>query len=215
MLKSICAAAFATAFTAPAFAQKTDLPDRPLKQTKAFDPAPLREGVGAIRQSGECTVTYIIDATGKPKDVKAECAPPEMAPYAAKMIETGAWEPEIFDHEFFDSYPQKQIFKFVGSAAPAVADPRGEKAPVVITDLSPNDINRAISMVGKGGTCNLNFTVGADGNPKDIKPNCEPRELNPRINDAVKKMKYTPGEKGGKPVDWPNMTIPLNLTGNQ
>lgn len=215
MLKWICAVAFASAFAAPAFAQKTDLPDRPLKQTKPFDQAPLKEGVAAVRQSGECTVTYIVDAKGIPADLKAECTPAEMAPYAVRMVQTGEWQSEITGGEFFDSYPQKQVFKFGAVTAAAAADPRGDKAPVVTTELSPRDVNSAISMVGRGGKCNVTFTVGTDGVPKDIKPNCEPRELNPRITDAVKKMRYTPGQKGGAPVEWPNMALPLSLANNE
>ena len=41
-----------------------------------------------------------------------DCTHPEMAPYIVATIETGAWEPEIFDHEFFDSFPIRQIFNY-------------------------------------------------------------------------------------------------------
>lgn len=211
MLKWICAVAFASAFAAPAFAQKTDIPDRPLKQTKAFDQAALKEGITALKASGECSVTYIVGADGKPKDIKPGCTPPEMDPYVVRMINSGEWQSEITGGEFFDSYPQKQVFKFGSSTA---VDPRGEKAPVVINDLVMSDLNRAINQVGKNGSCNVKFTVGADGKPKDIVPGCTPPAFDARISDAIKKMKYQPGLKGGQPVDWPNMTMPLNLTQN-
>jgi len=213
MLKWICAVAFASAFAAPAFAQKTDLPDRPLKQTKAFDSAPVKEGMATVKTAGECTVDYIVGVDGRPKDMKATCTPPEMGPFAIKMVETGEWQSEITGGEFFDSYPQKHAFKFGGSSAAAV-DPRGEKAPVITNDLAQADLNRAINKVNKDGKCNLTFTVGADGKPKDIAPNCTPRDYDSPIGDAVKKMKFDPGQKGGKAVDWPNMVVPLNLTGN-
>ena len=78
---------------------------------------------------------------------------------------------EIFDGELFDSEPIKQTFKFGAVSAPAV-DPRGEKAPVLVTGIEPKDVERAINRVDKEGTCDVKYTVGADGKPKDIVPNC-------------------------------------------
>lgn len=211
MLKWIFAGALAVAAAGPAFAQKTDIPDRPLKQTTAFSDAPLKEGIVAVKQSGECTVTYIVGADGKPKDIKPECTPPEMAPYATRMIETGAWESEITGGEFFDSYPIKQIFKFGAVASAAAADPRGEKAPVVVKDIEPEAVAAAMSRARNGAKCNVTLTVGTDGKPKNIAPNCTPSDVNSRITEAVKKMTFHPGLKGGQPVEWPNMVIPMNF----
>lgn len=67
MLKWTFAVALAAAAAGPSFAQKTDLPDRPLKQTKAFDGAAIPECIAAVKQSGECTVTYIVGVNGKAK----------------------------------------------------------------------------------------------------------------------------------------------------
>lgn len=214
MLKWICAAAFAAAMAGPAFAQKTDIPDRPLKQTTAFNDAPLKEGLAAIKQGGECTVVYIVGADGKAKDIKPECTPAEMAPYAVRLVETGAWQSEITGGEFFDSYPQKQVFKFGTVTNAAAVDPRGEKAPVILKEMKPEDIAAAVSRVRSGARCSVTLTVGADGKPKDIAPNCTPSDINSRINEAVKKMTFQPGLKGGQPVDWPNFQMPMNFAPN-
>ncbi|MEQ1607536.1 MAG: hypothetical protein ABL956_00965 [Hyphomonadaceae bacterium] len=179
MLKWTFAVALAAAAAGPAFAQKTDLPDRPLKQTKAFDGAAISEGIAAVKQSGECTVTYIMGVNGKAKDIKPECTVADMAPYAVRVIESGEWEAEITGGEFFDSFPRKQILQFTANTVAAAASPNGEKAPVLVTDISPNDVKSAISMTNKAGRCNVVFTVGTDGSPKDIKPTARPANSTP------------------------------------
>ena len=215
MLKLIFVGALAIAAAGPAFAQKTDLPDRPLKQTTPFSDAPIKEGIAAVKQSGECTITYIVGADGKPKDIKPQCTVAEMDPFAVRFIETGVWDSEITGGEFFDSYPQKQIFKFGAVSGGAAADPRGEKAPVVVKDMQKDDLAAAVSRIRAGGKCNVTLTVGVDGKPKDIKPNCTPTDLNSRINEAAKKMTFQPGLKGGQPIEWPNFTMPLTFAAAQ
>lgn len=209
MLKWIAAVAFAAAFAGPAFAQKTDLPDRPLKKIKDFDQTAIKEGIAALKQGGQCTVNYIVDTKGKAKDITADCSVPEMAPYIVRSIETGEWESEITGGEFFDSFPINQTFKF--GTAPAV-DPRGEKGPVLVTGVMQRDIDRAIKTVDKPGKCTVKFTVGADGKPKDVIPTCDPPAYDPLITEAMKTMEFDPGLKGGQPTDWPGMSMPINLT---
>lgn len=211
MMKWMLAVAFAAAFAAPAFAQETDLPDRPLKKIKDFDQAPIKEGVALLKQGGECTVNYIVDTKGKAKDITADCSVPDMAPYIIRTIETGEWESEITGGEFFDSFPIKQAFKFGSTAGPAV-DPRGEKSPVLVTGVMQRDIDRAIKAVDKAGKCAVKFTVGADGKPKDIVPTCDPAAYDEHIAAAMKNMEFEPGLKGGQPTDWPGMNMPVNLT---
>ena len=66
-----------------------------------------------------------------------DCTHPEMAPYIVRTIETGTWDPEVFDHEFFDSFPFRQVFNYgTGAAGP---DPRGEKSPVLDTGIDVKD----------------------------------------------------------------------------
>src|SRR5262245_34918709 len=208
MLKWICAAALALAATSPALAQKPA--DRPAKQTKPFDQGPMKEGMAAIKLGGECTVTYVVSKEGKAKDIKPDCTVAEMAPYVARTVETAEWTPEIFDGEIFDTEPIKQIFKFGGSTA--AVDPRGEKAPVMIKGIEPKDVERAIARTKKQGTCDVKYTIGANGVPKDIVPNCTEKELDPHIAEAIGRMQFEPGQKGGQPVDWPGMSMPMNLS---
>jgi hypothetical protein len=213
MLKLVCAAALSALAVAPAMAQKAG--DHPAKQTKEFDQSSIKEGLGVVKQGGQCTMTYVISAKGKAKGITADCTVPEMAPYVTTTVESAEWDPEIFDGSVFDSRPQRQIFKF-GSQAPVGApDPRGEKAPVLVKGLDGKEVERAIVKVGnKVERCDPKFTVGADGKAKDITANCTPQTLDPWILEALKKLEYTPGQKGGAPTDWPGMTMPMNLAAN-
>lgn len=210
MIKWMCAVALAAAFAGPAFAQKTDLPDRPLKQIKPFDPEPIKQGIQTLQQGGECTAQFIVAANGKARDITADCSAPDMAPYVVQSIRSGEWEAEVIDGELLDSYPIKQSFKFGTASGPAV-DPRGEKSPVLKTGVRQGEIKRAISQVNKAGTCNVKYTVGADGKPKDIVPNCDPAAYDEKIAEAVSHMEFEPGLKDGKPTDWPGLNTPMSF----
>jgi hypothetical protein len=211
MLKWMCVAAAAMALAAPAFAQKTDLPDRTAKQIGTFDVAAMKEGQTTLKVSGSCTAEYIVAVNGKAKDITVDCGNPEMAPYIVRTIETGSWDPEVFDHEFFDSFPFRQVFNYgTGAAGP---DPRGEKSPKMEEGADQKIILAAMAQVKAAGTCEVKFTVGADGKPKDIQPNCTPEAYNAKVIEAIAKMKYTPGQKDGQPTDWPGMSMPLQLGG--
>lgn len=214
MLKWMFAVAFSLGLASPALAQKTDLPDRPAKLKNELDQTPIKEGIQALKQGGECTVQYIVGVDGKAKDITADCSVPEMAPYAVRTIQSGVWDPEIFDHEFFDSFPIKQVFKF-GTAAGSGVDPRGEKSPVLKTGVQAKDIGRIMKDVDKPGACNVKYTVGADGKPKDIVPNCDPAEYDEMVKQAMSKMVFEPGLKDGKPTDWPGLSTPINLKSPQ
>ena len=210
MLKWMCVAAAAMALTAPAFAQKTDLPDRTAKQIGEFDVTAMKEGNTALKLNGSCTAQYIVSVEGKAKDITMDCTHPEMAPYILRTIETGTWDPEVFDHDFFDSFPFRQVFNYgTGAAGP---DPRGEKSPVLETGVDPKAVQAAIKKVAQEGTCDVKYTVGADGVPKDIVTNCTPADYDPLIAAAIAKMEFKPGLKGGAPTDWPGMSMPVKLS---
>lgn len=213
MFKCICvAAAAAMALACPAFAQdiETDLPDRLAKQTKQFDTTPMKEGNAVLRANGVCNAQYIVSALGKAKNITVDCTHPEMAPHVIKTIETGEWDAEVFDGYFFDTEtPTRQQFAY-GTGAPAV-DPRGEKSPVMKTAIAPRAMNKAMEKVKQDGVCDVKFTVGADGKPKDIAPNCTPADYDEPISAAIAEMEFTPAQKGGQPTDWPGMAMPLKL----
>lgn len=210
MLKWMCVAAAAMALAAPAFAQKTDLPDRTAKQIGQFDVTAMKEGNAALKLNGTCTAQYIVSVEGKAKDITMDCTHPDMAPYIVRTIETGTWDPEVFDHEFFDSFPFRQVFNYgTGAATP---DPRGEQSPVLDTGIDVRDIQAAIKRVKVEGVCAVKYTVGADGKPTDIAPNCTPEMYNDLITAAVAKMTFKPGLKGGAPTIWPGMSMPVKLS---
>ena len=73
MLKWMCAVAASLALAGPAFAQKTDLPDRPAKQTTEFDVTSIREGNALLKANGACTAQYIVGANGRAKDITVDC----------------------------------------------------------------------------------------------------------------------------------------------
>jgi hypothetical protein len=207
MLKWMCAVALAASVAAPAMAQKPA--DRPMKRIKEFDLDAIREGITTLNADGQCTVTYIVSTKGRAKDIAADCSVSEFAPYAIRAVEAAEWQPEIFDGELWESDPIKQVFKF--GSAPAV-DPRGEKAPEIVKNVEPKEVARAINKIDQEGRCDVKFTVGADGKPKDIEPHCAPDVFDPLIAEAVSQMEFTPGEKGGQPTDWQGLIMPMNLT---
>lgn len=207
MLKWICAAALAAGAASPALAQKPK--DSPPKMVGQFDTEAIKEGIRTIKQSGECTVTFVVGEDGKTKDHSADCTVPEFAPFAIKAVQASVWEPEILDGDKITSLPRKQAFRFGAVSAP---DPRGEKGPVLVKNIEPKDVERVINKVDNAGICSVSYTVGADGKPKDIQPNCTDPSFNAGIAEAIAKMEYQPGLKGGQPTDWPGMTMPMNLT---
>jgi hypothetical protein len=207
----ICALALAGLAIAPAYAQntKTNLPDRPMKQTKPFDPEPIREGIKATGQSGACTATYIVGENGKARNIAVDCPSPDFIPYVVRAVEGAEWDAEVVGGYFFSSKPRKQIFTF-GTVAAAV-DPRGEKPPVMTKGVVEADLQKVIQRLKQDDKCDLKFTVGADGVPKDIQPNCTVEAANPALIEAISKMKYTPAEKGGQPTDWPGISMPVSI----
>ena len=58
----------------------------------------------------------------------------------------------------------------------------------------------------------MKYTVGADGKPKDIVPNCTPEAYNELISAAIAKMEFKPALKGGAPTDWPGLSMPVKLS---
>lgn len=208
MLKLMCAAGLAAVLALPAAAQTGD---RAPKQLTAADGAVVKEAVDALKEPGECMVTYTVGKDGKPKNMKADCTPAEYAPYALKAMATVTWLPEMVSGEIFETEGRKQPFKF-GVVAPP---PDAEKPPVATVALDGTDINRALIKTNAEGSCNMSYTVGTDGRAKDIVPNCTPRKFDKYIKEAVEKMRFTPGEKDGKPVDWPVTDQVLTLKKNK
>jgi hypothetical protein len=207
MLKWMCAAGLVAALALPAMAQAPKKEDRAPKQLTAADGAVVKEAVNAVKQPGECTVVYTIGKDGKPKDMKATCTPADYEPYALRAMATVTWSPEMVSGEIFETEDMKQPFKFGVIAAPVNAD----KPPTATVPLDGGDINRALIKTNAEGSCNMSYTVGIDGKAKNIVPNCTPAKFDKWIKEAVEKMRFTPGEKGGKPVDWDVSNQVLNL----
>jgi hypothetical protein len=211
----ICALALVTcAAAAPAaMAQtevKTKLPNRPLKQTKEFDLEAIKEGVKATAQAGICTATFVVGVDGLPKKISADCPSPDFVPYVVRAVEASRWDAEIADGYIWQSDPRQQPFKF-GTATQVVVDPRGEKPPVLVKQVNEADMERVIQRMKEGDMCNIVFTVGADGVPKDIVPNCSDTSANLPLISAVSRMQYTPAQKGGVPTDWPGLQMPVGI----
>jgi hypothetical protein len=188
-----------TLCASPAFGQP--------RQIKPFDETPIKEGIAIVQTDGECSVQYIVAKTGRAGSIVADCSVPDMAPYVARAVAGAAWKAETVLGEPVDSYPLSQLFKFGVRRA---IDPRGEKAPALTKAIDNNELRQLLEKTqGKIEGCNATFAVGVDGRPKDVVTNCRPSTLDPGVAAAIEKMRYAPGEKGGKPADWPGMQMPM------
>ncbi|MBI1360355.1 MAG: hypothetical protein GC155_08735 [Alphaproteobacteria bacterium] len=205
MHKWLCGAGLALALAAPAMAQKPG--DHLAKPLTGPDVKVVKEAVDTVKQPGECTVVFTIGKDGKPKDLKPTCSVDAYVPYVERAMATVTYDPEVFDGEVFETEGVKQPFSFGVQKAEASDTP-----PVPVVALDSGDIGRAIARVNKTGSCNMSYVVGADGVPKDVKPNCTPQRFDPWIKKAVEKMRFKPGMKDGKAVDWPLTDQPLTLT---
>jgi hypothetical protein len=219
MMRTLALAAMAACVAAPALAQETPRPPRETRAARQLtppDPAPIREGVQALRQGGECDVVFTVSIQGKVENPRATCTPEGMAPYALRAMASVTYQPEVFMGETMETENVHQPFRWAGpsggaaaAAAPAAA---AETPPVVTTPISPRAMQRAINRVNRPGSCQATFTVGLDGKPKDIVPNCNPSAYNQLVKNIIEEMVYTPGRRGGQPVEWPNVTMPLTLS---
>jgi hypothetical protein len=204
-MRSVILAAMALAAGSPAFAQAPA--DRAPKLVTGPTAEVIKEAVNTIKLSGECMVEFTISKEGKAKDLKPTCTPEAYTPYVLRAMEGVEYLPEIFAGEVWDTEGQRQPFKFTG---PSVAASTVKQA-VVVKNVDPRDISKALNKVDEPGVCQLEFTVGVDGKPKDIAPNCTPEAYNKPIADAIKKMTYQPAEKDGQKVE-AKVAMPLNLT---
>ena len=108
MLKWMCVVGCRWRSPRPAFAQKTDLPDRPAKQTTPFDIAAMKEGNTLLKATAPAPRSTSSRPRARPRTSRSTARIPKWRPMSSRTIETGEWEPEIFDDEFFDSDPIRQ-----------------------------------------------------------------------------------------------------------
>ena len=79
-------------------------------------------------------------------------------------------------------------------------------------NVNGGDVSRAINRVDEEGVCDVVFTVGVNGKPKDIEPNCTPSAYDRYVSDIIEDMEYEPGMREGAAVEWTGMTMPLKMT---
>ncbi|MEZ5936920.1 MAG: hypothetical protein R3C52_01720 [Hyphomonadaceae bacterium] len=208
IIRSLGAVLVAGAAASSAFAQdKETRPPKPLTQP---DMAILQEAVDTVQKDAECRASYVITTEARPKDIVPNCSDPAYDPYVVRAIESMTYQFELFDGEPFDSDPL--IYPFVFGKAPGAPAEDAGTPPVLKRSISPAELSRAIERAKTGGVCDATFTVGVDGKPKDIHPNCDPAKLDKQIEKAIERMEYEPGMKDGKPVEWPDVKQPMNLT---
>ena len=78
-------------------------------------------------------------------------------------------------------------------AAPAIAQEEGEYRAATRTkgpDMSI--VQNAVDQLAGGAECNAVFTVGEDGKPRHVEPNCSDPRYDPYIVQAVESMEYEP-----------------------
>lgn len=197
--------ALLAAASLPAFAQ---VQDQKPKRLKDADIEVIKDGIRTVKTAGECMVIYTVGKDGKPKDAKADCTPAEYAPFALKAIETIEWLPEIVGGETFEIEGVKQPFKFGALQAPAVVN---RALPKISKPIDMRAVTRASDKVGQPGECLVKMTVGLDGKPKDVVPNCTPDKYNKLLQEALEDMRFEPGTQAGKPVEWPGFEYPMRL----
>jgi hypothetical protein len=186
--------------------------DRAPTRVNQIDMTIIQEALKTVGKDSDCMAEFVVGKDGKTKDIKPNCQVAEYDPFVVRAITALEYLPEIFAGEIFESDPLKQPFKFVAPKTPVAAAAPAGTPPVVSKPIEPKDVSRAINRINEPGTCKATFTVGVDGKPKDIQPNCTPDKYNKLIGEAIGKMRYTPGQKGGQAVDWPGVEFPLTLT---
>jgi hypothetical protein len=207
--RSCLLAAMAAVLTAPALAQKPE--DRPPKRLSEVDMAVIKDAVNTVAKDGECNAVYTVGKDSRPKDIKPNCTVPDYDSWVVKAIESMTFQSEIMDGESFDTKGFKQPFIFKAPVRVVAAAPV-TPAATVIKSVEPKEINRIITRVNKAGNCDVTLTVGADGKPKNIQPNCTPDAYNGPITKAVEKVRYQPVMKDGKAVELPGVKLPINLS---
>lgn len=190
---------------APALAQEKG-EYRDATRTKGPDMSIVQSAVNELAGGAECNAVFTVGTDGKPKDVEPNCSDPRYDPYIVRAVESMEYLPEIFDGELFDTEGVKQPFVF----GVQTGSPDGQK-PTATKPVNGGDITRAINRVDEEGTCEVEFTVGTDGKPKDIEPNCDPSKYDSYIADIIADTEYEPGMRDGQAVDWP-MSMPLKLS---
>ena len=208
MLKLVCGAALVALMAAPAMAQEEGEYRNP-KPLTAPDMAILQEAADTVGAGAECVASYVIGTDARPKDIVPNCTNPAFDPYVVRAIESMTFQSEIYDDELFDSEPLKFPFNFGVREAAATED---GQPPKVKVNLNGGDVSRAINRVDEEGVCEVVFTVGADGKPKDVEPNCTPSAYDRYVSDIIEDMRYEPGMRDGAAVDWPNMSMPLKMS---
>lgn len=207
MLKLVCGAAAIALLAAPALAQEEG-EYRNATRTKGPDMTIVQDAVDELAGGAECNAVFTVGEDGKPRDVEPNCSDARYDPYIVRAVESMEYLPEIFDGEIFATEGVKQPFVF--GVQTAAASSSGQR-PTAIKGVNGGDISRVINRVDEEGVCEVEFTVGADGKPKDIEPNCDPSRYDSYILEIIEATEYEPGMRGGEAVDWP-MSMPLKLS---
>lgn len=213
-------------------AQTADLPPcRPLGDDPSHYPSDMvrpRYPKDALRraQDGKVEVRVVVGADGKIRDLNALNGEPEFSRAAMAEIRKWRFHPDM-DHE----HPVEATYKIqvrfnhllreansdvelesplpefrVTSAAPGVVAPKGIYTP----EPEFSDEARKAKHQGNVG---LSLVVGTDGLPQDLKVTCSSvPENNENALAAVRKWKFAPGTKDGKPVAAPaNVEVSFHL----
>jgi hypothetical protein len=86
-------------------------------------------------------------------------------------------------------------------AGPAIAQKPGDKLPVLVTGPDAGVIREAIDTVKAPGECTVEFVVGKDGKPKEMKPKCDNEAYLPFVERAMAKVLYQPEIFDGEIMD--------------
>jgi hypothetical protein len=80
----------------------------------------------------------------------------------------------------------------LAAIAPGHAQKPADRAPKMVTGPDVAVIKAAAETLRQPGECMVEFTVGVDGKPKDMKPNCTPEAYNEYAVKAMATVEYLP-----------------------
>lgn len=84
------------------------------------------------------------------------------------------------------------------------------RAPVPIRTAKPSFPSRALER-GISGTCEVNFDLDSRGKPKNVVAVCSNSLFVSEAERAVSRYEYIPKMVNGRPVEQPNMVVPLEF----
>ena len=96
-------------------------------------------------------------------------------------------------------------------ALPALAQKPADRPAKVVTGPDVAVIKEAVNTLREPGECMVEFTVGLDGKPKDMKPTCTPETYAPYALKAMATVEYLPEIFAGEMFETEGLRQPFKF----